>query len=224
MPSTNPRSRSQRIEVIQLDPVTKENLVNVVDTGVIGPPGYPGVGLPTGGTAPQVLTKNSNTSYDFSFATMPAPTGITNEQWALAPANTVKCPAAGVGRPSDQTVDQTLNKLSQNLPWNQIGSILVNGWVEYGSPYGPPRVRILSLERIEIRGLISGGAVGSVIGTMFVGYRPAYNVIVNAACAGGTCEVRVGADGVITVPQITSTGANPTSWLSLHEVKYSILA
>lgn len=218
MSAVSARARSQRIIV------TPDRGVEVIDGGVIGPPGPPGHGLPTGGVSPQLLTKNSNADFDVSWVTKPVPTGITNAQLDVAPAFTIKGPRAGTGRPADLTVTEAQTKQSLNLAWNQISSIFENGWVDYASPYGPPRVRLLYLEQVTMRGLISGGAVGSAIGTMFVGYRPAYEVIVTTACAGGTCEIRIATSGVMTVAQATTTGANPTAWVSLSGITYTILA
>jgi len=219
MAAVNARSGTQRIEV------TQGNEVNVIDAGVVGVPGPMGTGLPSGGVTSTVLTKNSNSNFDASFLTIPTPTGITNAQLDVVPANTIKGPLSGLKRPDDLTSDQALSKISLRMVWNQISSIFVNGWVEYGSPFGPPRVRLSGLETVELRGLISGGTVApSVIGTIFAGYRPAYEVIVNTACAGGTTEIRVSTAGVITSQQVTTPGANPNSWLSLAGITYSILA
>ncbi len=221
----SPKSRTQRIEVVQIDDITKENVVRVIDAGVIGATGPTGVGLPAGGAAGTVLTKNSNTDFDSSFTAIPTLTGITNEQLAVMPANTIKGPISGSKRPDDLTVAQAISNLSIAPVWNQITSIFVNGWIDYASPFGPPRLRLVGLEKVELRGLISGGtAIPSIIGTIFAGYRPAYEVIVSTACAGGTCEIRVSTAGTITVQQVTTAGANPNSWLSLSGITYSILA
>jgi hypothetical protein len=107
-------------------------------------------------------------------------------------------------------------------PWQNIGPLLVNGWVNYGAPYGPAFYRLIG-DVVELRGLISGSTPTAVICTLPVGYRPPYEYIYSCACGpGGTfVEVRISTAGVVT-PVTPGPSAAPQSWMSLSQLRFSV--
>lgn len=142
-------------------------------------------------------------------------TVTTAAQLPFVPAGTIA--ATNVQAAIQEVATDTATALSA-VPWIPLAPYLTNSWVDYGSPYGPAFFRKVG-DITYVRGLVQTGAVGSMICTLPVGYRPLYSTIFTCACNGGTVEVRVATTGTI---QCTSTlvpaTATPTSWLSLSQV------
>ena len=80
-------------------------------TGATGTQGPPGQGVPTGGTAGQILTKNTATNYDASWLA-PAPSGITlplGQTLTFAPDSTYDIGNAADSRARDLNLGRNLN-------------------------------------------------------------------------------------------------------------------
>lgn len=80
--------------------------------------------------------------------------------------------------------------------WTPI--TLVNGWVATG---GTPQYRKIG-DNVQLRGGVGSGAVGSVIGTLPVGFRPVLDnhYIQTAATISGVwhhCIIYIGTDGAM---------------------------
>lgn len=93
---------------------------------------------------------------------------------------------AVVGTTNVQTLtNKTFAGATTTLPilmdaaWTTPGS-LINGWMNYGPPYGPFRYRKLATGQVELQGLIKNAAAPTNVSPVFImpsGYRPAYNII-----------------------------------------------
>lgn len=82
------------IDVTVANPVIDVAVVTPnIDVATSGPPGPPGAGVPTGGTAGQVLTKVDATSF--------------NTQWTTTPKITVASSAPGSPAVNDVWIDTT---------------------------------------------------------------------------------------------------------------------
>jgi hypothetical protein len=111
--------------------------------------------------------------------------------------------------------------------WKIIGTdiALQNGWVNYGTPYGPGRYRKLVSGLVIMDGLIQSGTIGAAAFTMPVGYRPMPQadgssriLIFQLAIGGGTYTegARIGsADG-----NFVPTAPAAVAWISLSGVAY----
>jgi hypothetical protein len=116
--------------------------------------------------------------------------------------------------------------------WTQLP--LVNSWANYSAPYGPALYRKVG-DEVQLRGLSQGGAAGTALCTMPVGYRPQYEPIFSCTCshptAGwtGIVEVRVSTAGVVNITSslLPQSGwpaaASPGTWVSLASIRFSVL-
>lgn len=88
-------------------------------------------------------------------------------------------------------------------PW--LGVTFQNGWTNYGGAptYVTAKFRKAS-DRVEVRGAVKSGTVGTVIFTLPVGFRPAEKFIALADNNGSFGRLEVGTDG--TVLQLSPTG------------------
>lgn len=201
-------------------------IINDGPQGLQGPPGPvgSGVSIPTGGSTGQVLTKNSATNYDASFATIPAPSNIANGQLAIMAANTFKGNATGSSAtPQDLAPTTVQGMLNLATPWTGLFGLYLNGWVDYSPPYGPAKYRKLANDVVELRGLVSSG-VGAIICQLPVAYRPQYEPIFSVACYFGNAEIRVNTSGQVSLASVTPAGAVGATWTSLTGVRFSTLA
>lgn len=93
--------------------------------------------------------------------------------------------------------------------------LLSGGWTAYGSGFAPARYRKLITGEVQLQGLIKGGAAGSNIFQLPVGYRPDSSLLFaiqrNANVAG---RVDIMADGQVW-PQLTDPG-----WTSLSGIQF----
>lgn len=104
--------------------------------------------------------------------------------------------------------------------WTNITPI--NSWVHYSAPFGPAQYR-KNGDVVEMRGLVSGGAMGGTAAPLCLlpaGFRPnGRTCIFAAAQTDAFGEVRVGFDGNV-VPYV---GAATGGWIALDTVKFSTL-
>lgn len=215
---------TQRIEVNSTNGTI--SVVNAGPQGVQGATGPvgSGVSLPTGGTTGQVLTKNSATNFDASFAAIPTPTNIANSQLAVMVGLTIKGnSSASAAIPQDLSYATVLSMLNITTPWIPLAGLYSGGWVDYGAPYGPAKYRKIGNDMVQLRGLIQSGATG-VICTLPVGYRPQYEPIISTACYFGNAEIRVNTSGQVSLASVTPAGAVGSTWTSLTGVTFSTLA
>jgi microcystin-dependent protein len=67
--------------------------------------------------------------------------------------------------------------------WHQVGGsgepAFTNSWVNYGSPYGNLMFRKDPLGKVQLRGAVKNGTLGSSIFTLPTGYRPPAGTIVS---------------------------------------------
>lgn len=84
----------------------------------------------------------------------------------------------------------------------------LNGWVNFGAPYGSAAYRIDQLGRVWLTGEIKNGTVGLAAFTLPVGYRPAKQVALAAVAgaAGAAAPVVVDAGGNV-IPSAPGTNA-----------------
>ena len=163
------------------------------------PPTDPGVELwyDTDATAP--LPAAANVTF--------APVGTiaaTNAQTAIAEVATDAAAALAAATAAAPWISLTLT-----APWNH-----------YAGPYGPTYYRKVG-DIVYLRGIISGGALGSNVCTLPVGYRPQYEPIITTAAYQGVAEIRVSTGGVVNVAGAQAGSVNVTTWLGLNNVFFS---
>ena len=107
------------------------------------------------------------------------------------------------------------------VPWINMTGYFASPWGHYGAPYGPAYFRKVQ-DEVQLRGLVQGGALGSVICNMPVGYRPQYEPIFIVSCGSGVVELRVNTAGAVSIPTAYAGGA-PGGWTSLSQVRYSTI-
>lgn len=96
-----------------------------------------------------------------------------------------------------------------------IAPTLVNSWRIYGSGFTDPGYRIVG-DVVQLRGMMTGGAMTS---TMFIlpgGYRPTRAHIVPAVANDAFGQCRVQTDGSV----MAQTGA--TGWFSIDNISFSV--
>lgn len=81
--------------------------------------------------------------------------------------------------------------------WAALG--LANGWVNYGAPWADAAARKVN-GWVMVRGLVKNGAIGAVVGTLPIGFRPGANadLIFATDTSSGHGRVDVHSDGTIT--------------------------
>lgn len=103
-------------------------------TGKKGDKGDPGVGVPTGGTTGQVLTKNSNTDYDDSWQT-PAASGVTSVT-GVPPIASTGGTTPAISLQNSASVDITAALGTDTKFFTASGSAATNGHVITGDAQG----------------------------------------------------------------------------------------
>ena len=117
-------------------------------------------------------------------------------------------------------LQQELASISQSIKtiaasdtdWHPLA--YVNGWADYGSPYGPAGYRKLSSGLVVLKGLVQGGVSG-VIAVLPAGYRPGFQPLFNMQTSPNVaCRVDITTTGVIQ-----HTGGN-NGWISLDGITF----
>jgi len=121
-----------------------------------GSEGTPGVGVPTGGTTGQVLTKSSNSNYATQWTTLPAPgtfTGTAND----IPDGSTKVIMTSAER-------SKLSGIATNATANATNSELRDRATHTGEQaIGTITNLQTSLDSLSSRGLPTGGTTGQVL-------------------------------------------------------------
>lgn len=91
----------------------------------------------------------------------------------------------------------------ETVPWILMG-LGGTGWSNYGFGWAEAAYRKIG-DQVQIRGLIAGGAMGSVIANMPVGYRPVANQIL-------TGQVEYGSGYFAARIDILSSGVFQAYW------------
>ena len=94
----------------------------------------------------------------------------------------------------------------------------VNGWQDYGAPYSARYYKDTN-GRVHLKGLVKGGAAGTVAFTLPVGYRPdnyLYLVVANGSGSSSFNRAYIAGTGEVTPAQATYTG-----WVSLDGISFN---
>ena len=119
-----------------------------------------------------------------------------------------------------QYLQQELAAISQSIKtlaaadtdWHSFA--YVNGWANYGAPFGPAGYRKLSSGLVVLKGLVQGGTA-SGIATLPAGYRPGFQPLFNMQTSPNVaCRVDITTTGVIS-----HTGGN-NGWISLDGITF----
>lgn len=116
---------------------------------------------------------------------MPIPIPITKTQIATVPW----------GIPITNEVNR-LTTVTTPTAWTP--ATLQNGWVNTGGSWPVAAYRKIG-DNVQLRGMVQSGAVGTVIFTLPVGFRPIGSMQVPVVTGGGTYGViTLAADGTVT--------------------------
>lgn len=107
-------------------------------------------------------------------------------------------------------VDDSKPLLEWDTEWQY--PVLTNGWVNYGSVYGPARYRMLPNGIVMVEGLVKSGtlSLGTPIFTLPEGYRPAQRILNQMIAGGSMSRMDIYTSGIIS-----GTGGS-NGWVSLH--------
>jgi hypothetical protein len=72
-----------------------------------------------------------------------------------------------------------------------------NGWVNFGSGYAEAKYRKVG-DRVEVRGAVKTGTVGTAVFTLPAGFRPPAKIIYTADGNGSYGRLEVGTGGTVT--------------------------
>jgi hypothetical protein len=87
---------------------------------------------------------------------------------------------------------------AQSLAWTALPT-MQNGWVNYASGYQVAQYRKIG-DRVEVRGFIKDGSLGTVISNLPAGYWPPASLQFPACTSSGIAAIDVsGADGAIRI-------------------------
>jgi hypothetical protein len=101
-----------------------------------------------------------------------------------------------------------------NDPEKWITPTLVNGWADFGGPYGGAKYRVLGNRVLELSGLIkNGSAVPSIAFTLPAGARPAFSRRTATASNAAYGDIEVDTAGNVSV----KTGS--ATWVSLDNIR-----
>lgn len=90
----------------------------------------------------------------------------------------------------------------------------VNGWVDYGAPYGPCGYRKNPNGIVMLKGLVASGTATTIF-TLPAGYRPVNTLLLNVQTSPNVaCRLDLSAAGVLT-----HTGGN-NGWISLGGIMF----
>ena len=97
---------------------------------------------------------------------------------------------------------------------------LLNGWSNFGGGADTAGYRKDPLGRVDLKGLVLAGNVGSAVLFLPAGYRPAANKFFVAANGSAMGRISVDASGAVIATHVP----NPGSGLSLENVDFSVEA
>lgn len=97
--------------------------------------------------------------------------------------------------------------------WTNLS--LVNGWAWYGSIFSTPQYTKSADGIVTLKGLIGGGADGSVIATLPSGYRPKERLILAAVQNAVAGRIDILPNG-----QIVSVNTEGNTWASLDSITF----
>jgi hypothetical protein len=113
---------------------------------------------------------------------------------------------------TDEAGPATLNVTMDT--WHPVGAagepVFQNSWVNYAAGQ-VAQFRKYPDGKVKLQGYIKGGATGTVVFTLPVGYRPPDQVGFSGYCSGGACLVTVNPDGTVQVTTVTGAIATLTS-------------
>jgi hypothetical protein len=90
----------------------------------------------------------------------------------------------------------------------------VNGWVDYGAPYGPCGYRLLPNGLVILKGLVMSGTAATIF-TFPAGYRPGVTLLLNVQTSPNVaCRIDISAAGVVS-----HTGGS-NGWISLGGISF----
>lgn len=124
--------------------------------------------------------------------------------------------ALGVDAGTLDGIDSTaFLRVTQDTGW--LAPAYVGSWATYGDGgvYGAAAYRRLPTGRVVMRGMVVGGASGTSIFTLPVGYRPTKQLITVALASSGAGRVDVQTGGGVT----WESSGSP-AWLSLALVSF----
>jgi hypothetical protein len=113
---------------------------------------------------------------------------------------------------TDEAGPATLNVTMDT--WHPVGAagepVFQNSWVNYAAGQ-VAQFRKFPDGKVKLQGYIKGGATGTVVFTLPVGYRPPDQVGFSGYCSGGACLLTVNPDGTVQVTTVTGAIATLTS-------------
>lgn len=92
--------------------------------------------------------------------------------------------------------------------------VMQNSWARYGDPFPVAGYYKDPYGRVFVRGLVSGGALGTVIFTLPAGFRPQYRMLFATLANDAAARVDVNQDGQV----IHVSGS--TVWMSLDTISF----
>ena len=97
---------------------------------------------------------------------------------------------------------------------------LLNSWAQYSVGVWDASFRKMPDGRVIMRGLVTGGALGSTAFILPAGYRPSRQQMWACANAGGVVRADVTPDGVVVPANILIAGAYSSAHTSLSEISF----
>lgn len=116
---------------------------------------------------------------------------------------------------------RAVNALAPPVPgvWQDVatGAGFQNGWSNFGAAYYPAAFRVDSDGTVRLRGLITGGALGTVALTLPPAFRPTRALLFPAGLGG----VTTGTMQVDAAGGVTPTGAN-NAYATLDGITFAL--
>jgi len=94
---------------------------------------------------------------------------------------------------------------------------LLNGWVDYGAPYGGAAYW-LRLGVVHLTGLVRDGGLGTNVFALPTGFRPAARLVFATLCDAGVARVDVLPDGAVLVASAPASNG----FLSLEGIAFRV--
>ena len=109
---------------------------------------------------------------------------------------------------------------------DSLGTFYKFGWTNFDPSAGPAGRELFFYKdrgRVYIEGVVKGGASGTVVFTLPVGYRPFYqtnNPVTNqVAASGGIAQLSVAVNGDVTLTNVTA-GTNVSAFALISGVSF----